>query len=53
MLHQDHAYHETMTGYSKQNWKVKMGREGEKGGHDVACPSVGILCVRAKMIYLV
>ena len=33
MLHQGHTYHKTMTGYSKQNKKVKMGEGGwEKGG---------------------
>ena len=31
MSHQDHTYHETMTGCSKQNRKVEMAR-GVRGG---------------------
>ena len=31
MLHQGHTYHKTMTGYSKQNRKVKMGGRGVGG----------------------
>ena len=34
MLRQGHTYHETMTGYSQQNKKLKMEREGEKGGRE-------------------
>ena len=31
ILYQGHTYHETMTGYSQQNGKIKMGRGWERG----------------------